>query len=90
MEFTSLTEFVNTVGPLNITNDLTNIKNVIDSFHNIRKGCSCDRVKRINVANTLYSNLFNTLTELEKVFLRAAFPNQPVIFKDGNNLIGSL
>lgn len=90
MEFQSLTHFIQNTEKLNVSNDTPHIKMVIDSFHAINKGCSCTRQNRIQNANNLYSSLFSNLTELEKIFLKASFPNQPIIFKDGDKFLGQI
>lgn len=90
MEFLSVTDFYSKIEPFGsqINNDSPHIKNVIDAFLNINKGCGCQRNTRVGYANQTYISLFPLLTENEKLLLKTFYNQEVIIFKDGDNLLG--
>ncbi len=88
VEFNNLNHFVDCVNKLNVPGDLANIRGTIDAFNSIGRGCNCSRQQRVDGAINSYKNLLNILSELEKLFLKASYNNQIIIFKDGANILG--
>ena len=88
MEFNSVNHFIDCINKLNITDDLVNIKGTKSAYENINKGCNCSKSTRITAATNSYNNLVNILSDLEKLFLKSAYSNSIIIFKDGQNILG--
>ena len=88
MEFSGPNHFRDCMTSLSLTSDLTNIHNCVNAFNGIPNGCGCTRNQRAANASNLYNNLINTLSELEKLFLKTSYSNQIIIFKDGANILG--
>lgn len=89
MIFIGLADFVEKTKNINV-NDYVNIRTVIDAYHGINKGCSCQRNNRVNNANNLYNNLYSILTADEKEFLKKSLDNGEIIFQNGDSLIGKI
>ena len=88
MEFNGVNHFVECMRLLNLTPDLINIQNIINGFNGLSGGCSCNRNARAAAVSNSYNNLVNILTDLEKLFLKASYNNQIIVFKDGQNILG--
>lgn len=89
MIFLNLSDFIEKTKHIDV-NKYINIRNVIDAFHNIHKGCKCQREAKIVLANNLYSNLITTLTEEEKNLLKTVFDNGEIIFQNGDTVLGKI
>lgn len=88
MEFVSLNHFADCMKNVSLPADLANIQNTLAAYYNISKGCGCTRNDRAAHASNSYLNLVNILTELEKLFLKAAYSNEIIIFKNGDSILG--
>jgi hypothetical protein len=82
--FENLSSFVEQTKSLDVSK-FSNLKETIDSYHEIPRGCQCKFESRKSHANNMYNQLFSKLTPDERALLNSFFKADLIIFKNENS-----